>query len=198
MELAATREGKVLGLRAHYVQDCGSYLQLLTPPIAHLTLFMAPGAYDIQPDRHQGHQGVHQHPADGRLSRRRPARGHARDRADDGHAGGGGRESAATEVRRRNFLTEFPYASSDRARSTTRAIIQRRSTAGGAARRPGATFEATQAGGRGARQAAGPRRLDLGGDLRPGALGRSPTRSGSPPADGRARPCGCTPPARSR
>ena len=31
MEIAATREGKVLGLRAHYVQDCGSYLQLLTP-----------------------------------------------------------------------------------------------------------------------------------------------------------------------
>ena len=49
MEIAATREGKVLGLRAHYVQDCGSYLQLLTPTIAHLTLFMAGGAYDIQP-----------------------------------------------------------------------------------------------------------------------------------------------------
>ena len=31
MELAATRDGKILGLRAHYVQDCGSYLQLLTP-----------------------------------------------------------------------------------------------------------------------------------------------------------------------
>ncbi len=47
VELAATRDGKVIGMRVNYVQDVGSYLQLLTPSIAHLTLFMATGPYDI-------------------------------------------------------------------------------------------------------------------------------------------------------
>src|SRR5207248_7514401 len=45
MQLAATRDGKVLGMRAHYVQDYGSYLQMLTPLISQLTLLMSPGPY---------------------------------------------------------------------------------------------------------------------------------------------------------
>jgi CO/xanthine dehydrogenase Mo-binding subunit len=32
---------------SNLLQDCGAYLQLLTPTIAHLTVFMAPGAYDL-------------------------------------------------------------------------------------------------------------------------------------------------------
>ena len=32
----------------HLLQDCGAYLQLLTPSIAHLTVFMVPGPYDVQ------------------------------------------------------------------------------------------------------------------------------------------------------
>ena len=31
-------------MRAHYVQDYGSYLQMLTPMISQLTFLMAPGA----------------------------------------------------------------------------------------------------------------------------------------------------------
>ena len=34
-------------MRVHYIQDYGSYLQMLTPLISQLTLLMSPGAYAI-------------------------------------------------------------------------------------------------------------------------------------------------------
>ncbi|MEA2783654.1 MAG: aerobic carbon-monoxide dehydrogenase large subunit, partial [Rhodospirillaceae bacterium] len=46
--IAADRDGRVQGIRVHLLQDCGAYLQLLTPSIAHLTVFMVPGPYDVQ------------------------------------------------------------------------------------------------------------------------------------------------------
>ena len=102
VELAADRDGRVRAIRIKLVQDCGAYLQLLTPSIAHLTVFMVSGAYDIQQLDITCLERVHEHDADGRLSRRRPARGDAHDRADDGparrrarHRSGGG---AAAEL----------------------------------------------------------------------------------------------------
>ena len=44
-ELAARKDGTILGLRAKIIQDCGAYHQLLTPAIPTLSLLMAPGIY---------------------------------------------------------------------------------------------------------------------------------------------------------
>jgi carbon-monoxide dehydrogenase large subunit len=47
LEIAAKRDGTVVGLRAKIVANLGAYHQLLTPVIPTLTLLMAPGAYRI-------------------------------------------------------------------------------------------------------------------------------------------------------
>ena len=46
--LAADKDGRMLALRVHLLQDCGAYLALLTPSIAHLTVIMVPGAYALE------------------------------------------------------------------------------------------------------------------------------------------------------
>ena len=45
MELAATSEGKILGMKVRLLADMGAYLQLLTPGIAVLGAFTFPGLY---------------------------------------------------------------------------------------------------------------------------------------------------------
>jgi carbon-monoxide dehydrogenase large subunit len=45
IELAATNEGKILGMRVRLLADMGAYLQLLTPGIAVLGAFTFPGLY---------------------------------------------------------------------------------------------------------------------------------------------------------
>ncbi|MDQ3922645.1 MAG: xanthine dehydrogenase family protein molybdopterin-binding subunit [Actinomycetota bacterium] len=45
IELAATNEGKILGMRVKLLADMGAYLQLLTPGIPVLGAFMYPGVY---------------------------------------------------------------------------------------------------------------------------------------------------------
>ena len=45
MELAATNEGKILGMRVRLLADMGAYLQLLTPGIAVFGSFTYPGLY---------------------------------------------------------------------------------------------------------------------------------------------------------
>jgi carbon-monoxide dehydrogenase large subunit len=45
IELAATREGKILGMKVRLIADMGAYLQLLTPGIAVLGAFTFPGLY---------------------------------------------------------------------------------------------------------------------------------------------------------
>jgi carbon-monoxide dehydrogenase large subunit len=44
-ELAAKRDGTMLGLRLKLIQDLGAYLQLLTPAIPTLSVLMMPGLY---------------------------------------------------------------------------------------------------------------------------------------------------------
>ncbi len=44
-ELAAKRDGTMLGLRLKLIQDLGAYLQLLTPVIPTLSVLMMPGLY---------------------------------------------------------------------------------------------------------------------------------------------------------
>ncbi len=47
-EIAARRDGIILGLKLTLIQDCGAYLQLLTPAIPTLSVLMMPGIYRIQ------------------------------------------------------------------------------------------------------------------------------------------------------
>jgi carbon-monoxide dehydrogenase large subunit len=105
MELAATRDGAVLAMRAHYVQDCGSYLQLLTPTIAHLTLFMAPGPYAIpEADITVTEVFTNTTPTDAYRGAGRPEATHAIERMMDILAREVGVDRVA--IRRRNFKTD--------------------------------------------------------------------------------------------
>ena len=84
--LAADRDGRMQALRVHLLQDCGAYLQLLTPTIAHLTVFMVPGAYDMQHvDITLDEVFTNTTPTDAYRGAG-PPRGHAPDRAADGRA----------------------------------------------------------------------------------------------------------------
>lgn len=47
VELAATGEGRVLGMRVRILADMGAYLQLLTPGIPLLSAFIFPGVYSF-------------------------------------------------------------------------------------------------------------------------------------------------------
>jgi carbon-monoxide dehydrogenase large subunit len=110
MELAATREGRVLALRAHYLQDVGSYLQLLTPSIAHLTLFVSPGCYDIpEIDVTVTEVFTNTTPTDACRGAGRPEATHAIERTMDILAGEVGK--SRDEIRRINFVTRFPHNS---------------------------------------------------------------------------------------
>ncbi len=110
MEIAATRDGRITGMRVEFVQDCGSYLQLLTPTIAHLTLFIAPGCYDIQAvDLTVTEVFTNTTPTDAYRGAGRPEATHAIERMMDLLAAEVG--ISREEVRRRNFIKEFPWAS---------------------------------------------------------------------------------------
>jgi carbon-monoxide dehydrogenase large subunit len=108
VKLAANRDGTVLGMRAHYVQDYGSYLQMLTPLISQLTLLMSPGAYAI-PEIDVKVTNVYTNtvPTDALRGAGRPEATHAIERMMDILAGELG--MSRTEVRKRNFPTEFPF-----------------------------------------------------------------------------------------
>ncbi len=48
LELAAKRDGTILGMKMKLIQDLGSYHQLLTPAIPTLSVLMMPGLYKFQ------------------------------------------------------------------------------------------------------------------------------------------------------
>jgi aerobic carbon-monoxide dehydrogenase large subunit len=108
VELAATRDGKVLGMRAHYVQDYGSYLQMLTPLISQLTLLMSPGAYAI-PELDIKVTNVYTNtiPTDALRGAGRPEATYAIERMMDILARELG--MSRTAVRKRNFPAAFPF-----------------------------------------------------------------------------------------
>ncbi len=110
MELAATREGRVLAMRVNYLQDVGSYLQLLTPSIAHLTLFVAPGCYDIpEMDITVTEVFTNTTPTDACRGAGRPEATHAIERIMDILAGEVGK--SREDIRRINFVKQFPHNS---------------------------------------------------------------------------------------
>ena len=47
-ELAAKRDGSMLGLKLKIIQDCGAYMQLMTPAIPTLSVLMMPGLYKFK------------------------------------------------------------------------------------------------------------------------------------------------------
>jgi carbon-monoxide dehydrogenase large subunit len=108
MELALSKDGRVLGMRAHYVQDYGSYLQMLTPLISQLTFLMATGAYAIpEIDLKVTNVFTHTVPTDALRGAGRPEATFAIERMMDIAAGELG--MSRTEIRRANFPTEFPF-----------------------------------------------------------------------------------------
>ena len=106
--LAADESGRMLALRVHLLQDCGAYLALLTPSIAHLTVIMVPGAYALQHvDITLDEVFTNTVPTDAYRGAGRPEAAHLVERLVDRLADELGKDPA--ELRRLNFATEFPY-----------------------------------------------------------------------------------------
>ena len=106
--LAADRDGRMLALRVHLLQDCGAYLGLLTPSIAHLTVIMVPGAYDLQHvDITLDEVFTNTTTTDAYRGAGRPEAAHLVERLVDRLADELSLDPA--EVRRLNFAKEFPY-----------------------------------------------------------------------------------------
>ena len=109
-EIGASRDGRIGAIRLEAWQNCGAYLQLLTPSIAHLCLFMVPGAYDVQPVSITIHEVfTNTTPTDAYRGAGRPEATHMIERIVDVLADE--LEIDPAELRRRNFITEFPYTS---------------------------------------------------------------------------------------
>jgi aerobic carbon-monoxide dehydrogenase large subunit len=110
LELYATSEGRILGLKVRALANMGAYLQLLAPTIPHLTLFMAPGVYDIANYSCEiDCVFTNTTPTDAYRGAGRPEATHLIERLVDILARRIGADPV--EVRRKNFAREFPYSS---------------------------------------------------------------------------------------
>ena len=113
VEMAATRDGKVTGLKLHGISDLGAYCQLLTDAIMIALGFpVATGAYEI-PNVHLSADIVftNKAPTDAYRGAGRPEATFIIERMMDLTARELGMDPA--EIRRRNFLKpdQFPYKS---------------------------------------------------------------------------------------
>jgi carbon-monoxide dehydrogenase large subunit len=110
VEIAATADGRMLGLRVDLLTDMGGYLQLLTPCITLLGRYMYPGIYKFE--THSFHcKGVFttKTPTDAYRGAGRPEATFAIERAVDDLAAQLGTDPI--ELRRKNWIAheEFPY-----------------------------------------------------------------------------------------
>jgi carbon-monoxide dehydrogenase large subunit len=110
VELAARRDGKVLGMRIRLIADVGAYNMLLTAAIPTLAMLMASGTYDIPAIRTTLTEVfTNKTPTDAYRGAGRPEASYFVERAMDMLA----RELKMdpAEVRRRNFIapTQFPF-----------------------------------------------------------------------------------------
>jgi aerobic carbon-monoxide dehydrogenase large subunit len=111
VELAARRDGKVLGLRLRLIADIGAYNMLLTAAIPTLTMMMANAAYDIPAIRTTLTEVfTNKTPTDAYRGAGRPEATYFVERAMDMLAHELKMDPA--EVRRKNFIpsAKFPYA----------------------------------------------------------------------------------------
>ncbi len=110
IEISATRDGRVRGLKVDLMADMGGYLQLLTPSIPLLGRYMYPGIYKF--DAHAfGCTGVftNKTPTDAYRGAGRPEATYAIERVMDDLAAS--LEMDPIELRRRNWIghDEFPF-----------------------------------------------------------------------------------------
>jgi aerobic carbon-monoxide dehydrogenase large subunit len=107
IELAATAEGKITAVRVRLVSAMGAYLQLVTPGIPLLGAWIYGGCYAI-PAYSFECTGVFTHttPTDAYRGAGRPEATYAIERAVDALATE--LEMDPVELRRLNFITEFP------------------------------------------------------------------------------------------
>ena len=109
IEVAATEEGKLLGVRAHTFADMGAYLMLVTPGIPILGAFLWAGPYtaDCYSVEFTG-VFTNKTPTDAYRGAGRPEATYAVERIMDALARRVGKDPA--EVRRMNFLPPFDEA----------------------------------------------------------------------------------------
>ena len=126
-ELAAKRDGTMLGLQLKLIQDLGAYLQLLTPAIPTLSVLMMPGLYrfkNITADI----VGVFTNcvPTDAYRGAGRPEATHGIERMVDMLAAE--LKMDPVELRLKNFVhdDEFPYPTATGLRLRLAAITRRR------------------------------------------------------------------------
>ncbi|MEU6539213.1 molybdopterin cofactor-binding domain-containing protein [Streptomyces sp. NPDC047000] len=112
IELAATRDGRLLGVKVGLIADMGAYLMLVTPGIPILGAFMYPAIYKMDSYEFDC-TGVFttRTPTDAYRGAGRPEATYAIERAMDELAAEVGLDPV--EVRRRNWIRheEFPYTS---------------------------------------------------------------------------------------
>jgi carbon-monoxide dehydrogenase large subunit len=110
VELAATRDGRVLGLRMRLIADIGAYNMLLTAAIPTLTMTMASATYDIPAVRTTLTEVfTNKTPTDAYRGAGRPEATYFVERAMDMLARELGLDPA--DVRRKNFIqpAKFPF-----------------------------------------------------------------------------------------
>ena len=109
LELAATKDGKITSLRANVHASMGAYLQLVTPGIPLLGAWIYAGPYAI-PNYSVTFTGVFTNttPTDAYRGAGRPEATYVLERTMDYLAKELGIDRV--ELRRRNFITEFPAA----------------------------------------------------------------------------------------
>jgi aerobic carbon-monoxide dehydrogenase large subunit len=107
-EIAAKKDGTILGLKLKLIQDLGAYHQLLTPAIPTLSVLMMPGVYKCQNVR-ADIVGVFTNcmPTDAYRGAGRPEATHGIERIVDMLARELNMDPA--EIRFKNFVTQFPY-----------------------------------------------------------------------------------------
>jgi aerobic carbon-monoxide dehydrogenase large subunit len=110
VDVAARRDGKVLGLKMRLIADIGAYNMLLTAAIPTLTMMMANGTYDIPAIRTTLTEVfTNKTPTDAYRGAGRPEATYFVERAMDMLARELGMDPA--ELRRKNFIAsdKFPY-----------------------------------------------------------------------------------------
>ncbi|MGH3341915.1 MAG: xanthine dehydrogenase family protein molybdopterin-binding subunit [Carbonactinosporaceae bacterium] len=110
IELAATRDGRLLGLKVDLKADMGAYLMLVTPGVPLLGAFMYPAIYKMEAyDFSCTGVFTTKMPTDAYRGAGRPEATYAIERAMDDLAAELGMDPM--ELRRRNWITheEFPY-----------------------------------------------------------------------------------------
>ena len=111
IDIAATRDGKVLGMKLRLIADIGAYNMLLTAAIPTLTMLMANATYDIPAVRTTLTEVfTNKTPTDAYRGAGRPEATYFVERGMDMLARTLGMDPA--ELRRRNFIQpdQFPYA----------------------------------------------------------------------------------------